>query len=197
MVAWAAVGAVEERFEGVLPQGRRLTTAQVPLAEAPPWLGVDRALAGWGAWRRSGGAPVLVADAGTALSLTRVDSQGRFGGGRLLAGAALQLRALGQGTAALPVLSVEALAEAAAGDRWPAATEQAMAVGVVAGLAAALAAAAMELSASPGRATQFWLTGGDGALLEPLLRQRGGQTWRLGPLLVLEALAALRPDPDP
>ncbi len=194
LVAWAAVGAVPQRLGGVLPELRRLTTAQVPLADAPTWLGVDRALAGWGAWRRSRGAPVLVADAGTAMSLTRVDGQGRFAGGRLLAGAGLQLRALGLGTAALPPLAAEGLAEVvAASDRWPAATQEAMAVGVVAGLAAVLAAAAQELSDPDGPGCQLWLTGGDGPLLAPSLQNVGGQPWRLAPLLVLDALADLRP----
>ena len=198
LVAWAAVGAVPQQLVGVLPELRRLTTAQVPLADAPTWLGVDRALAGWGAWRCSNGAPVLVADAGTAMSLTRVDGQGRFAGGRLLAGAGLQLRALGQGTTTLPALAAEGLPEAmVAGDRWPAATEQAMAVGVVAGLAAVLAAAAHELSDPNGPACQLWLTGGDGLLLAASLQTAGSQPWRLAPLLVLEALAELRPGPDP
>jgi len=196
LVAWAAVGAAPRRLEG-LPEIRRVSAAQVPLPDAPPWLGVDRALAGWAAWRRSGGAPVLVADAGTALSLTRVDGQGRFAGGRLLAGAGLQLRALGEGTAGLPALAAEVLVGAAAADRWPAATESAMAVGVVAGLAAALAAAARELSNPPGAPPQLWLTGGDGPLLQPWLREEGGRPWQLAPLLVLEAMAALRPGPDP
>ena len=40
------------------------------------------ALAGWQAWRRRGGA-VLVADAGTGVSLSRVDRSGAFAGGRL------------------------------------------------------------------------------------------------------------------
>lgn len=197
LVAWAAVGAVPQRLVGVLPEVRRLTTAQVPLADAPPWLGVDRALAGWAAWRRSDGAPVLVADAGTALSLTRVDGQGRFAGGRLLAGVGLQLRALGQATVALPVLAAEHLAERVEADRWPAATQQAMAVGVVDGLAAALAAAAHELSDPLGPRWRLWLTGGDAPLLAPSLLNAWGQPWRRAPLLVLEALAELRPGPDP
>ena len=197
LVTWAAVGAVPQGVIGVLPEWRRLKAAQVPLADAPPWLGVDRALAGWGAWRRSGGAPVLVADAGTALSLTRVDGQGRFAGGRLLAGAGLQLRALGQGTVALPALAAEGLADAvAAVDHWPAATEQAMAVGVVAGLAAALAAAAAELLDPHGPGYQLWLTGGDGSLLAASLQRKGGAPWRLAPLLVLDAMAELRPGRD-
>jgi pantothenate kinase type III len=64
----------------------RLRVEDVPLAGAPSWLGIDRALAGWEAWRQTGG-PVLVVDAGTVLSLTRVDGEGRFQGGRLMAGA--------------------------------------------------------------------------------------------------------------
>lgn len=62
-----------------LPEERRIELAQVPLQQLPPWLGVDRALVGWRAWRRQTQA-VLVADAGTCLSLTCVDGQGRFRG---------------------------------------------------------------------------------------------------------------------
>ena len=86
--AWAAVGSVSAAL--ALPEERRLPLAQVPLAGAPAWLGIDRALAGWWAWRQQQG-PVLVADAGTSLSLTLVDAQGMFAGGRLSAGLALQL----------------------------------------------------------------------------------------------------------
>ena len=196
LVSWAAVGVVPEQAGPLLAPSPRTTTAEVPLGEAPPWLGVDRALAAWGAWRRSGGSPVLVADAGTALSFTRVRADGSFAGGRLLAGAGLQLRALGQGTAALPSLDAAPLADAMAGNRWPAATAAAMAVGVVHGLAAALSAAARELQQETGEPVDLWLTGGDGPVLAPLLKGEG-QPWRLAPTLVLDALAELRPGPDP
>lgn len=195
-MAWAAVGALPDQWAGALPAPRRLLTAQVPLADAPPWLGVDRALAAWGAWCRSGGQPVLVADAGTALSLTRADGLGRFAGGRLLAGAGLQLQALGQATAGLPELAGAALLAGAADDPWPTATAPALAVGVVRGLVAALNAAAAELGEPALGATQLWITGGDGPLLSPLLVE-AGQPWRLVPELVVEALAELRPGPDP
>ena len=59
LVAWAAVGPLPTAVS--LPPQRRLGLEQVPLAELPPWLGLDRALAGWLAWRRHGQA-VLVAD---------------------------------------------------------------------------------------------------------------------------------------
>jgi type III pantothenate kinase len=139
---------------------------------------------------------VLVADAGTALSLTRVDRAGRFAGGRLLAGAGLQMWALGQATTALPQLDPTALMTDQGASDWPAATDQAMAIGISRGLAAALLDAAQSLQASETQPHQRWLTGGDGPWLAPLLAQ-AGQSWRLEPQLVLDALAELRPTPDP
>ncbi len=188
LVAWAAVG----QAPASLPPPQRITTQQVPLKGAPPWLGVDRALAGWGAWQEQGcGEAVLVADAGTALSLTRVDAGGSFAGGRLLAGAGLQLRALAQATAALPALAPEALRAGTAGG-WPQATDQALAVGIVRGLAAALAAAAEEACDGAAGPCRLWLTGGDAELLAPVL-QAAGESWRLERDLVVAALARLRP----
>ena len=54
LVAWAAVGPLPTAVS--LPPQRRLGLEQVPLAELPPWLGLDRALAGWlAAHRRADG----------------------------------------------------------------------------------------------------------------------------------------------
>jgi type III pantothenate kinase len=143
LLGWAAVGPVPP--QAGLDQNRRLTTKDVPLAGVPPWLGVDRALVGWQAWRSAGAtSAVLVADAGTVLSLTRVDRRGQFVGGRLLAGAALQLRALGAGTANLPLLPHGQLILDP--DPWPQATMAAMGAGVLRGLAAALNAAVCEMN---------------------------------------------------
>ena len=101
LLGWAAVGPVPP--QAGLDPSRRLTLQDVPLAGLPPWLGVDRALVGWQAWRSAAaGSAVLVADAGTVLSFTCVDRRGQFVGGRLMAGAGLQLRALNAGTASLP-----------------------------------------------------------------------------------------------
>ena len=54
--AWAAVGSLPGYAPSVA--ARRLALADVPLQGVPPWLGIDRALAGWQAWRhqRAGGA---------------------------------------------------------------------------------------------------------------------------------------------
>ena len=191
LVAWAAVGPVPAAAP--LPPERRLNLKDVPLLGQPGWLGVDRALVAWRAWCLASG-PVLVADGGTALSLTLVTSEGRFGGGRLLAGAALQLRALAAETAGLPGLELPLDLPL---DLWPRSTPEAMAAGVLRGLAAALAAAGREAQTScPG--CSFWLTGGDGPLLKPLLQQLLGSSMplQLAPDLALDALAVLRPGPD-
>lgn len=197
--AWAAVGAFPP---DQLPARLRIHTDAVPLTGLPGWLGIDRALAGWLAWRRLGTA-VLVADAGTVLSLTWVDAAGRFRGGRLLPGASLSLRAMAQGTAALPDPPQGALTQAAEGDRqertdqaWPQATAAAMRLGVLRGLAAAIADAALELRGED-PALRLVLSGGDApALLEqPLWRLASSPVPVHLPDLALAALAALRPPP--
>jgi type III pantothenate kinase len=170
----------------------------VPLVEAPPWLGIDRALAGWRASQLTG-TPVLVADAGTVLSFTRVDGEGRFRGGRLMAGVAMQLHAMAAGTALLPWASVnDASCEEAFGESsWPSATTAAMRSGVREGLAAAIREAARQVRASD-QSFRIVLTGGDGPALLPLLRadpdlDEGVLLHR--PDLCLEALRSLRPAP--
>jgi type III pantothenate kinase len=189
------------------------------MVDLPPWLGVDRALVGWQAWRSAAaGSAVLVADAGTVLSLTCVDRCGRFVGGRLMAGAALQLRALNAGTANLPPPAGQLVVDP---DPWPQATVAAMQAGVLRGLAAALNAAAEERILIPSgsdvstagkfvdkaagefadkcvdeyvdKGVDEWgllLTGGDGPLLAPLLKAPC-RCWRLAPNLALDALASL------
>ena len=205
LLGWAAVGPVPADL--VLPPEARLQLSEVPLQAAPPWLGIDRALAGWWGWRLVAG-PVLVADAGTVLSFTRVDREGRFAGGRLLAGAALQLRAMAGGAAQLPALEaaavpVDASAVAAlaadavpadpAAAAWPHDTAGAMRSGVLRGLAAAIAAAILETRREEPHC-RLLLTGGDGAALAALLEP--GLAVEQRPHLCLEALAALRPARD-
>jgi type III pantothenate kinase len=186
--AWARVGAVAAQLH--LPAERELRLADVPLQQAPSWLGIDRALAGWAAWRRHR-AGVLVADAGTALSLTRVDGAGVFRGGRISAGVALQLRALGQSTALLPSLGACSLEVSR--DRWPQPTAAAMGWGCLQACAGAIAEAWADVACDGLGAEQswaLWLTGGDGPALAPLLKQRG-LAFHRAPDLCLEALVAL------
>ena len=87
------------------PKVKIITLNQVPLKEVYLNLGVDRALAVWGAgeiW----GWPVLVIDAGTALTFTGADQNHRLVGGAILPGLGLQVRSLAEATAGLPLIEL-------------------------------------------------------------------------------------------
>ena len=182
LLAWAAVGPLPSHPAVVA--ARRIALVDVPLQGAPPWLGIDRALVGWWAWRQQQQA-VLVADAGTALSLTRVSADGGFDGGLISAGVALQLRALAGSTAQLPQLEAACCEFSLPREAWPQSTDQAM----VEGCRRAVAAAIAQAAAAAGDIS-LWLTGGDAAPLLPLLMAQQLQPV-LSPDLALEAMAAL------
>ena len=183
---WAAVGAVPKELEAW--NQSQVVGEMVPLKNQAIGLGIDRALVGWGAWQRSAGA-VLVADAGTALSLTLVDSGGAFCGGRIMAGAALQLHSLNQATNALPEVLLQEVDRLKTTEIWPQNAVGAMSVGVLQGLAAALCRSYSQMPLLFSGA-KLWLTGGDAELLQPLLIEAGLQP-RLALNLALEALGGL------
>lgn len=178
---WAAVGRVPASY--ALPGDRQLRLDQVPLRDVPPWLGIDRALAGWGAWLRSGGEDLIVVDAGTVLSLTRVTAAGCFGGGWLCAGFRLQLQAMHEGTAALP--SVGAASPCLdPSPVLPADTASAMTQGILQSLVGVIHGAQHRCGSA------VWLCGGDAPLLLPELVARGVQVQHT-PDLVMETLVDL------
>jgi type III pantothenate kinase len=88
-----------------VPQVKLITLADIPLLNLYPTLGIDRALAGFGAGETYG-YPVLVIDGGTALTITGIDENRRLVGGAILPGLRLQLRSLATGTAALPQIEL-------------------------------------------------------------------------------------------
>ena len=182
LLAWAAVGALPAYSPSLAAS--RLVLADVPLKGAPSWLGLDRALVGWWAWAQQQRA-VLVADAGTALSLTRVSAEGWFEGGLISAGVGLQLRALAGSTAQLPQLDTPHFAAAPPMQAWPQRTDAAMAEGCRRAVAAAIAQAAAAAAGSC-----LWLTGGDAELLLPQLSAQQFEFVH-APDLALEAMAAL------
>lgn len=181
---WAAVGAVPPQLIGA--PHRRLTLADVALADAPPWLGIDRALAAVAAWRLSTtmgcicDRGVLVADAGTVLSLTLVNGSGQFVGGQLVPGLQLQLTAMGQGTVALPTVHG---AEASCFDRFPSETAAAMQQGVAAALVGVVRQAFEETGAL------LWISGGDAPVLAQGLKHQA-IPFRHDPDLVLKGLVS-------
>lgn len=141
----------------------------------PERLGVDRWLACIGAFHRGTG-PVLVADAGTALTLDFVDADGRHRGGLIAPGLSTMRAALAEGTP----LRVEP------GDyqlSWLADdTDPAVALGTL--------QTALNLVENARRALapeRLLLTGGEADRLRPHL----DAGWEHAPDLVLEGLARL------
>lgn len=85
------------------PNTHVITLDQVPLKGVYPTLGIDRALALWGAGK-TWGFPMLVIDAGTALTFTAADANECLVGGAILPGLGLQFATLGQQTGQLPLV---------------------------------------------------------------------------------------------
>jgi type III pantothenate kinase len=84
-----------------------ITLDQVSLKGVYPTLGIDRALALWGAGK-TWGFPMLVIDAGTALTFTAADANECLVGGAILPGLGLQFATLGQQTRQLPLVETQA-----------------------------------------------------------------------------------------
>ncbi|WP_017715804.1 pantothenate kinase [Kamptonema formosum] len=108
------------------PGATAIALDRVPLRGVYPTLGIDRALAVWGAGTQLGW-PVLVIDAGTALTLTGASGSQQLVGGAILPGLRLQLMSLAQKTAALPEVEIAGSLP----PRWANDTPNAIASGVI------------------------------------------------------------------
>lgn len=120
----ASVVPAQAALWQLYPGLKTIALPQIPLENLYPTMGIDRALNLLGAGDRYGW-PVLVIDAGTALTFT-AGAAGRFVGGAILPGLALQFKALAAETAALPTVDVgESLP-----DRWAMTTPEAIRSGI-------------------------------------------------------------------
>jgi len=104
-----------------------ITLEQVPLQGVYPTLGIDRALALWGAGE-TWGWPMLVIDAGTALTFTGADANRCLVGGAILPGLGFQIQSLAQRTAELPLVDIQ---DGAVPPRWALNTKEAIQSGVI------------------------------------------------------------------
>lgn len=143
-----------------LPQTQIVTTSDVPLQGLYTSMGVDRALAAFGAGETYG-YPVLVIDAGTALTLTGINANKILVGGAIVAGLRSQFSSLHQNTSALPDIPIPETLPS----RWANDTTGAMQSGVAQILLAGLQAYIDDWrSQFPN--SQVVLTGGDRNYLE-------------------------------
>ena len=144
---------------------RLLTLVDVPLTAVYSTLGIDRALALWGA-ATTLGTPILVVDAGTALTVTGADVASRLVGGAILPGLRLQYQALADDTAALPDVALPLSLP----PRWATNTTDAIHSGILysalAGIEAAVTAWLVDFPESA-----IAVTGGDSVRLHAYLTQ--------------------------
>ena len=97
-LTWASVGSVPENIK--LCPSKKINLDDVPLINLPSNLGIDRALASWSAYKKQSSLKnkeqdLIVIDAGTILSVTKITRKGEFAGGQLISGFNLQLSSMG------------------------------------------------------------------------------------------------------
>lgn len=131
----------------------------------PAAAGADRLVNGAAAYLLFGG-PVVVVDAGTALSVTAVTGDGRYVGGAVAPGPAMALEALAARAERLPEVALDAPEGPIGAD-----TAAAMRVGAVIGTAGMVDRLAADTvrALGGGPKTPVCLTGGHAALLSPYL----------------------------
>jgi type III pantothenate kinase len=131
-----------------------------------PGLGIDRALAVWGAGNKCH-FPCLVVDGGTALTFTGVSYDRTLVGGAILPGLGLQLQSLARHTAALPQVALGLSLP----DRWAISTPEAIVSGTIYTILAGVRDFLEDwLDRFPNSSIVF--TGGDGKLLSELLGEK-------------------------
>lgn len=169
------------------PHLHPIVLSDVPLDKLYPTLGIDRALAAWGAGQQFG-FPVLLIDGGTALTLTGINAAAELVGGAILPGVRLQWRSLAHSTATLPeVFEVNRLP-----DRWATNTPDAIRSGVIHSLIAGVQGFIADWRQQFPQSA-IAITGGDGALLHQILIQLDATMPIFHqPHLLLESVAKLR-----
>lgn len=146
------------------PKAKVITLDDLPLIAVYPTLGIDRALALVGAGETLG-YPVLVIDAGTAMTFTGADADRKLIGGAILPGLRLQLQSLAQKTAALPETKLPTQLP----PRWAMQTTTAIESGVIYTILAGIRDFVEDWRCQfPG--SKIVITGGDAAVLLPYLQ---------------------------
>ena len=98
---WVAERRPDDTFHIITDQEVELGTR----VQSRTQLGRDRLIAAWQAVQLNDGGPVVVVDAGTAVTIDLVDADNQFCGGLIFPGAASMLNTLAAQTDALPDLS--------------------------------------------------------------------------------------------
>ncbi len=178
---WVSRNRPGDQFHVIQPDEIDLET----VVDSRSQLGRDRLIAAWQAVELNSGGPVIVIDAGTAVTIDWVDDQNVFQGGLILPGATANLQTLASQTDALPDLRSQNLAQFDCGQPLPfvgRSTEAAILLGVFQAQIAVMKTAVSELSASLAVPAEVITTGRGMLELMPWLPEH----WQHVPDLVLQ-----------
>lgn len=159
------LAVVRERVREMLQEevqvvGEELHRPMSLATESPEVVGIDRVCAAAAAYDGVRG-PCAVASFGTAVTIDCVSAEGAFLGGAILPGFHLQARALHQGTAALPDVTVEP-----SGAVFGATTREAICNGIIFGMAGALREIVERYATQLGQWPFLIATGGGAELMK-------------------------------
>ena len=168
-----------------LPQVKQVTLADIPLINLYSTLGIDRALAIFGAGEIYG-YPVLVIDGGTALTITGIDQNRCLVGGAILPGLRLQLYSLATGTAALPAVELPRKLPS----RWSDNTPESIASGILHTVSSGINDFIQDWQRLYPQ-SQIVFTGGDGAALIDYLQANLSNSLKLDRDLLFHGLSAI------
>ena len=155
---WASVGPIPEDIK--LSSSKRVQLDDIPLSNLPSNLGIDRALASWSAFKKQSylkrkEQDLIVIDAGTILSVTKITKKGEFSGGQLIAGLRLQLSLMASGALNLESPIIKTIPV----ETFQHETNNAMVRGAVNGLIGLILQIFEETN------LPIWLCGGDGKII--------------------------------
>ena len=183
-LSWASVGAIPKNIK--LSPSKRINLDDIPLTNLPSKLGIDRALAAWSAYKKQSSLKnknkdLIVIDAGTILSITKITKKGEFAGGQLISGLRLQLTSMANGALNLETPIIKEIPS----DTFQYQTNNAMIRGSINGLTG-LILQVFEETKLP-----LWLCGGDAQIILDELKKKDIDI-NYHPNLVLEGMIDIK-----
>ena len=157
-LSWAAVGQIPENIK--LCPSKKFNLNDIPLINLPSNLGIDRALASWSAFKKQSylknkEKDIVVIDAGTILSITKITKRGEYVGGQLISGLRLQLSSMANGAVNLKTPDIKKIPK----ETFQYETNNAMIRGSINGLIGLI------LQIHEETKLPIWLCGGDAKII--------------------------------
>ena len=189
-LSWASVGHIPKTIQ--LCPSKKINLKDIPLINLPSNLGIDRALASWSAFKKQSSLKniekdLIVIDAGTILSVTKITKKGEFAGGELISGLKLQLSSMANGALNLEAPIINTIPK----ETFQYETKNAMIKGAINGLLG-LILEIFEETKLP-----MWLCGGDAPIIFNELKNKNENIdINYSPNLVLEGMIDIDKKPN-